>query len=393
MSQGILGKDGSGWAKRDVAESKQLASTFKAVVAAHKSAGGESGINLLSMTAPGADLPGFVQPSASEIQAARPYMMPGTFKLRSSLHGQLTMYAHFVLVGNQIVFTSAYGTTAVNELFIIEITPIPANNLLVSDGRQFDTGSFEQGVGAATVNVGYSFTASDFLVVIRNNQILDENLDFTRVIGSNGTGSTLTLTVAPTGTPDNMRVYGGIFFGNASVELFTQLERIQSAIQLLAADAAAGFYGDTNAARYLSAAPAEIDRMAFGALVTANVGENLSALRQYNLTVTGTGYTADYCVGVPYRTLDGTWRLKFNGAGTRTSSTSWVLAITGIVFASLGTIGRQAINANDNSGGSAQGNCFTSGGSNTFQLDFLAASTASTFSGDVALASKPSFVP
>lgn len=267
MSAGIVGKDGSGYAKQDVAESRQLVMGYKAVVAAHKSPGNESGINLLSMTAPGGDLPGFVQPNASEIQAARPYMQPGTLKIRSSLRGQLIMFAHFVMVGNQVVFTTDFGTSVLNEIFIIEITPIPANNLMVSDARQFDTGVFSQAVGQATVNVGYSFTASDFLVVIRNNVILDEGVDFTRVINSSGTGSTLTLTVAPSGVADSMRVYGGIFFGNGSVEMFTQLERMQAAIAALAADAAPGFHGDNDLTRYLSMTPTELDRRAFGSSV------------------------------------------------------------------------------------------------------------------------------
>lgn len=269
MSQGIVGKDGIGFAKADVKESRQLSNSFKAVVACHKSPGSESGINLLSLVAPGSDLSGFSQPNMSEIQAARPYMMPGTFRLRSSIRGTLTMYAHFTLVGNQITFTSAFGTSLANELFLIEITPIPANNLMVSDGRQFDTGEFEQLVGVATVTVGYSFTASDFMVVIRNNQILTEGLDFVRVISSNGSGSTLTLTTAPAGANDNMRVYGGIFFGNASVEMFTQLERLAAAVGALATDAALGFYSDTNVARYLSLSPSEMDRLAFGAAVAS----------------------------------------------------------------------------------------------------------------------------
>lgn len=267
MSAGIVGKDGAGYAKKDVAESRQLVMGYKTVVAAHKSPGNETGINLLSMVAPGGDLPGFQQPNASEIQAARPYMQPGTLKIRSSARGQLIMFAHFVMVGNQVVFTSDFGTSLVNELFIIEITPIPANNLMVSDARQFDTGVFSQAVGQATVNVGYVFTASDFLVVIRNNAVLDEGTDYTRVIGSSGSGSTLLLAVAPSGVADSMRVYGGIFFGNGSVEMFTQLERMQAAIAALATDAAAGFYGDNNVARYLSMTPTELDRQVFGNIV------------------------------------------------------------------------------------------------------------------------------
>lgn len=119
--------------------------------------------------------------------------------------------------------------------------------------------------------------------------------------------------------------------------------------------------------------------------------------RQYDLTVTGTGWTTASARGVPYVTADGRWRLRFNIAGQITSTSSVVLSIAGVQFYDNGASGigldRQAVSAYDNSGGSQPSNCFVTSSGDNIVLNFGAATTAITCSGDVELDSKPTFVP
>lgn len=138
------------------------------------------------------------------------------------------------------------------------------------------------------------------------------------------------------------------------------------------------------------------DLQAMKTAVNANVGENLSALRQYTLTVTGTNWTTVRAVGVPYRTLDGVWRLRFNITGTTSSSsrTSYLVTISGVAFKS-GAGNYQAISAFSPSGsGFALGQMFTGLGNGELTIVHASGTTgAYSFSGDVELDAKPTFVP
>ena len=63
------------------------------------------------------------------------------------------------------------------------------------------------------------------------------------------------------------------------------------------------------------------------------IDRNKVNLVQYNLTVSGaSSWTTVRAVGIPYQTLDGAWRLKFNLYGTQSSSGSNTLTIAGVTF-------------------------------------------------------------
>lgn len=125
--------------------------------------------------------------------------------------------------------------------------------------------------------------------------------------------------------------------------------------------------------------------------VAPYVGENLSALRQYTLSVSGTSsWVTSYAVGVPYQTLDGQWRIRINIEGTSSINTPVDLTITGVVFKTTGSVGQAlAVWSNGAAGNYGRANS----GANTIRMLCTANSTQWGVTGDVALDDKPSFVP
>lgn len=109
--------------------------------------------------------------------------------------------------------------------------------------------------------------------------------------------------------------------------------------------------------------------------------------RQYDLTVTGTSsWSTGHAKGIPYKTKDGTWRLRFNIYGTTSSVSSVSIHIAGIT--SIATY-EQAI-AESNYGGT---HLYQYINPNSDQID-IAGTTATTkwfCSGDVELASMPTW--
>lgn len=122
------------------------------------------------------------------------------------------------------------------------------------------------------------------------------------------------------------------------------------------------------------------------------INENItSPQKQYTMTVTGTNWTTDRAIGIPYRTMDGRWRLRFNIAGTVSSGvTTLDISVTGIDIRQPSTRA-QAISVL--AGGSAP---YTGAGhARTGVLISLYSTTSSTSweaSGDVELDEKPTFV-
>lgn len=110
--------------------------------------------------------------------------------------------------------------------------------------------------------------------------------------------------------------------------------------------------------------------------------------KQYDLTVTGTGWTTGVAKGIPYQTQDGNWRLKFNIRGTITSSSSFTLTLTGVLFAD--NTGQSVAAAR--TAGSAPYDASCQAYNSSFFVASSSVGTGFCFSGDVLLASKPTFM-
>lgn len=114
--------------------------------------------------------------------------------------------------------------------------------------------------------------------------------------------------------------------------------------------------------------------------------------KQYDLTVTGTGWTTVKAVGVPYKTKDGSWRLRFNidGNVSSASRTTYTASISGVSFYAGTT---QYVTAYE-SGISGAATTYAIAASNTSNLTLYHGSDTTSgygFSGDVALNSMPTW--
>lgn len=114
-------------------------------------------------------------------------------------------------------------------------------------------------------------------------------------------------------------------------------------------------------------------------------------LGQYTIIITGTNWTTVNAIAVPYRLVDGTWRVILNINGGSTVTSSLTVDVDGLVFAD-GI--HQSMSCKTDNGAREIGTAFTEPNTNTFKYETAAGAqlTGAYISGDVALASKPSFV-
>jgi len=90
---------------------------------------------------------------------------------------------------------------------------------------------------------------------------------------------------------------------------------------------------------------------------------------------------------IPYQMQDGSWRMKFNVGYTQASSTTYDFTINGVEFITPG----QAVSVNFNGGASTLSYSMTNTSGNTIILRGSANLTQPSVSGDVRLASKPTW--
>ena len=159
--------------KRDLSTQKSVAVGFKELVFAHKALAGETGISVGSLTVPlASEMPGFVQPSFTDITAANMRFFRDNVEVISSSKGQLIdRLSYDVASSTQINFV---GFTAdASEIFVVKIrevartglrvvdaNPIIATGIVLAGSTDFNVGTpFEVGkyinaqVGAVTVYV------------------------------------------------------------------------------------------------------------------------------------------------------------------------------------------------------------------------------------------------
>jgi hypothetical protein len=109
---------------------------------------------------------------------------------------------------------------------------------------------------------------------------------------------------------------------------------------------------------------------------------------QYDLTVSGTGWTTVRAVGVPYKTGNGSYRMKFNIVGTVTSQTSNTLTVSGVTFKNVSNYDQAVVVLANN----AQiGTGYAAASSSTIQINTGSAFTRWSISGDVELENRPSW--
>lgn len=148
--------------KQDLANSKKGAIGFQQLVAAHQATAGATGFNINSLTPP-PDMvaAGFVQPSLSQIAAAKMLFNRKNLKLISSAKGELVDFlSYFVTTNNQIVFNG--WTAEADEIFTIIINNAPISGAQVVDAVALNaTGTLL--TGTTDFNVGTPYEVGKYI--------------------------------------------------------------------------------------------------------------------------------------------------------------------------------------------------------------------------------------
>lgn len=421
----ISGTEDISLVRKEVKESQAGSiQTTKTLIFKHEASAGDLVIDTTLLTPPAEALAnGFIQDNPSSVNLL---VNKKNLKIHSSRGVWLQMHEDFKVTGANTIQLigniASLGGALEGEVFTIYAAPIQSNAVLTTDhkkqyqeyilldgqtvlnlGREYEVnrnplaqiGSiriFRNGVGPMLRNVGNAAASP----------LADGN--YHEVDVGNGLGTTIEFNIPPSGQDDVIVVEFGLEYAG-DFSLVGDMQSMWGSILKLAEDVKD--LGPYDISRYLTANPSEIERRAFGdlmlamkATIDAYVGENLSALRQYNLTVTDTNWTTARAVGVPYRTLDGTWRLKFNIIGTYSVGTTLSnLTIAGVSFGpavqTFATYLTDAVRdcltniARTNTGG----NILTMRGIDYTVANTIASITGVRAAGDVELSSKPTWVP
>jgi len=140
--------------KQSLANSKVNNTGVKKILFAHKSPGSETSVNVTALvTPPAADMPGFTQPSVTEIQNARMFFYRKNLRIVSSDKGVLQDYLDYNVASNDLI--NFEFTTVVDEIFHFYLEPIVRSGTLVADiDRVVATGTLL--AGNVDINIGKS---------------------------------------------------------------------------------------------------------------------------------------------------------------------------------------------------------------------------------------------
>ena len=423
---GITAKEDVATGKVELQDSNDKVFGTRTIQFAHKFTGGETGVDLLSLTTPPELLAnGFVNASPAEIAAS--HLSVFKKNLRVSLSRgpsglELKPFGHYVVSGNRINFVGNLlnsGGAQAGEILFGEIVTVPTNSIVVGDMRCV-RGTVPVIIGQQLVPIPYPFKvgvnlsqgqAGDIKIkkqgvtLYRNtgNATAAPSADgnFQEIDAGNGYGVSIMLNT-PALTNFLLEYEVGFQISSGDASMWAALESFEGALLALAGDAAYNFYGDTNLSRYIATSASALERRAFGDLITALklksdtlLAENLSTLRQYDRTAFVPGTNSWSCTRamlIPYTTLDGAWRLRFNIRGTSSAASVQQITVTGATFKNAYTAGQAfAVSYNGGTLAAPLGNALP----NTSTLQFAASTTGTDWqcSGDVELESKPTWVP
>ena len=281
----VTGVEDISLTKEDFLESKQFASTARKIIFAHKASGGESGINLLSLsTPPELSANGFVQPPTAEISSSRLLFNKKNFRLISSApeRGELWMHDHYVITSEGFI-SFLNGITALpGEIFRGEIIDVPQTAIVTADARSV-TRTFQLAVGQTLLNLGALYKVGENLTansqigsikVWRNGTLQMRNVgnavaspsadgNYQEYDPANlGTSNQIQFNIAPVGQADEIIVEFGLHVFSGDVEIYGAIEQLYGILFKLAQDAAPAF--GNSLSTYLSANPSQVERRQFG---------------------------------------------------------------------------------------------------------------------------------
>jgi len=402
----LEGKTSKSYRKKDFNNQKSLALGFKNLVFAHQCVGGETFIDLSSLVKPsGSEWATLVNPSLPDIVGARLFFYKNNITILRSAAGSILPYGEFHVVSGTRINISTPALA--NEIFYGQIITAPQTGIMGIDGRKImATGTLT--AGQVDINVGAEFKVNENsnqrvgeVVVLLDGAIQYRNIDNAndtskdyREVGVAGGYATVIEMNASAGADREYVVFSQAYIvqrpdGSRDSAIETNAGILDAMVPYLAA--ACGVDEST-----FQVAPNNVQLKQFGDRVLSNLirigaiepyaQKNMLPIEQYILTVAGAGWTTTRAVGVPYQTLDGTWRLKFNVSGSHTIAGSGVkCSIAGILFnftqsvsvyANTGTVQLAAFTSTSTSGG-----LYLANGAGVFASLY--------FSGDVELGGKP----
>lgn len=346
----------SGIAKGTKSKRKREASTDRSIAVPrvsdvpfmHQASAGDTGFNLAALTIPD-DSGSFLNPSSSQIQSLTQAGLRGSLELHNGEGKILAPGVSYEVSGLQINFIGFIALEG--EIFYGVVKNAPRNNTSFMDGTQVLAMGFLP-VGETQFNIGQQFKWNHNSTMrvgavrvernrapqYRNSDNLTNGLldgDFAEIRAGTSQFSTLIQfndagVLLPGNLLEFVVVYGTqVFVDRESGSLRSEVE-VQASQVLRIAETVAALAG-VPLTDFLTANPSAVQLKQFGDLILALqsaqntlLAENLSSLRQYTLTVTGTNWTTIRAVGVPYRTLDGAWRFRFNINGSISSTVTGI---------------------------------------------------------------------
>lgn len=437
----ITGTGSKSLRKADLINQSTPAVGFKKLVFAHKASAGETQLDLTALVTPTElSTVGFVQPTAAEFASAEISLFFKNVKLTSSARGELIPYLSYYPVSNTVIrFTDSFGSALANEIFVGTIDPVCRTGFIGVDAQSINvTGTLAANTDTFTigkafrVNYNPNQQVGDIEVFVDGQQqyrnvgnaaaspTVDGNFQEIDVGSGNG------LQIKFNEVMDYDRAVYVRSSGWAVVQpdgsILQEIQKQQGQLDKIIA-VLADVSGQPSS--YFQSAPNNIDLAAFGTTVashtasitdlTTRMGAQEAPTSMSDALATKLGYKQylhgiNYNAGiaptvtsnkaglsvlqtsfVPYQLQDGSWRMKFNIAISFTSSASTQVTATinGVTFAAW----RQAISAGHDSGTAlSPSNAYAEGNQpnchayfSSFTLDRM------SFSGDVALANKPTW--
>jgi hypothetical protein len=412
-----IGKSSNGFERTDVLEQRDGSRFSRRLKFWHQATAGDTGISLSALVMPSAVL-GKTNPNPSQLGRAKMLTNQNALVLRSSSRGTLEDGVEYQVTGDlQIQFISPFIAQD-GEFFIGTMEEPNQFGTVVADALSFAV-STELNSGSTDVTLPFAVSTKALvgsqipsLLVMRNGSLQRQNPGNASsstqgnyyLVDPTGSGFSSLVRFNDAGVLQPSGLKETVDVAPIGVSMFSATDGVLQALQSLGAqaDAMASVLAETAGVptTTFQANPNYQDLRQYGDTVLDSktkiatyVGENLSTLRQYSLTVTGVNWTTSRAVGVPYQTLDGTWRLRFNIVGTDTATSSNTYTITGVTFKTV--TGGQTGAASTSGSARSRGTLTIGSGVSTMVAIADAAVTLGTviLSGDVELDSKPTFVP
>jgi hypothetical protein len=264
--------------KQDLEGSKPIAIAFKKLVFAHKATSGDTGINLLALSAPTEmSSVGFVQPTSAELTSAKLLFFRKNLKLISSSRGELMDFLSYTVASNTRINFNGF-TADPNEIFVgiidhepttglevVDASPLVASGTLTAGLQDFATGEAFEVNKYPTKQVGNVIVFVDGVQQFRNtgNATASPSADgnYQEIDNGSGLGTTIRMNTIEAYDRNVVVLSNGLLVNRPSASRDQALETLAGQIDAMIPDLAAA---TGNPESNYQAAPNNVDLKSFG---------------------------------------------------------------------------------------------------------------------------------